>query len=241
MNIWVFMKQFNLPSLPNITSSNGNIFRGTGPLWGESTGHRYIPLTKDSPHKGQWLGALMFSLICAWTNGWTNNREARYLKRHSAHYDFTVMTRYFCFNAILFKYNRNNESIKTLLPSDSPYKGPVMWNANSIINTTGLFCLIFYHTQSSLHDNNTHQRDDVKITRTHSNLSENMFEESFTKNGRIVQNIKMRDIICVSVHYVHEMWIERSLHQTLNMYFIKKSRKYWVSLLMSTLVSKFHR
>ena len=24
----------------------------------------------NSPHKGQWRGALMFSLICAWTNGW---------------------------------------------------------------------------------------------------------------------------------------------------------------------------
>ena len=30
----------------------------------------------NSPHKGQWLGALMFSLICAWINGWANNREA---------------------------------------------------------------------------------------------------------------------------------------------------------------------
>ena len=29
----------------------------------------------DSPHKGQWRGALMFSLIC-WTNGWGNNRGA---------------------------------------------------------------------------------------------------------------------------------------------------------------------
>ena len=29
-----------------MTSSNGNIFRFTGPLWGESTGHRWIPLTK---------------------------------------------------------------------------------------------------------------------------------------------------------------------------------------------------
>ena len=28
----------------------------------------------DSPHKGQWRGALMFSLICGWTNGWANNR-----------------------------------------------------------------------------------------------------------------------------------------------------------------------
>ena len=25
---------------------------------------------KNSPHKGQWRGALMFSLICVWINGW---------------------------------------------------------------------------------------------------------------------------------------------------------------------------
>ena len=31
-----------------MTSSNGNTFRVTGPLWGESTGHRWIPLTKAS-------------------------------------------------------------------------------------------------------------------------------------------------------------------------------------------------
>ena len=30
------------------TSSNGNIFRVTGPLCGEFTGHRWIPLTKAS-------------------------------------------------------------------------------------------------------------------------------------------------------------------------------------------------
>ena len=31
-----------------MTSSNGNVFRVTGPLWGESTGHRWIPLTTAS-------------------------------------------------------------------------------------------------------------------------------------------------------------------------------------------------
>ena len=36
-----------------MTSSNGNIFRVTGPLWGESTGHRWIPLTKASD-AGLW-------------------------------------------------------------------------------------------------------------------------------------------------------------------------------------------
>ena len=30
----------------------------------------------NSPHKGQWREALVFSLICVWINGWVNNREA---------------------------------------------------------------------------------------------------------------------------------------------------------------------
>ena len=45
----------------------------------------------NSPHKGQWLGALMFSLICFWINSWVNNREAGDLRRHRAHYDVIVM------------------------------------------------------------------------------------------------------------------------------------------------------
>ena len=45
----------------------------------------------NSPHEGQWHGALMFCLICAWINGWVNNREAGDLRRHRAHYDVTVM------------------------------------------------------------------------------------------------------------------------------------------------------
>ena len=43
------------------------------------------------PHKGQWCGALTFSLICAWTHGCANNRDAGDLRRHSAHYDVSVM------------------------------------------------------------------------------------------------------------------------------------------------------
>ena len=45
----------------------------------------------NSPHKGQWRGTLMFSLICASINGWVNNREAGELRRHRAHYDAIVM------------------------------------------------------------------------------------------------------------------------------------------------------
>ena len=43
------------------------------------------------PHKGQWRGALMSSLIYAWINGWVNNREAGNFRRHRARYDVTVM------------------------------------------------------------------------------------------------------------------------------------------------------
>ena len=45
----------------------------------------------NSPHKGQWPGALMFSFICVWINNWVNNREAGDLRRYRAHYDVILM------------------------------------------------------------------------------------------------------------------------------------------------------
>ena len=45
----------------------------------------------DSLHKGQWRGALMFSLIFAWTNGWANVQDPDVLNRHGVHYDITAM------------------------------------------------------------------------------------------------------------------------------------------------------
>ena len=59
---------------------------------------RYWPFVRgihrspvNSPHKGQWRGTLMFSLICAWINGWVNNREAGHMRRHRTNYDVTLM------------------------------------------------------------------------------------------------------------------------------------------------------
>ena len=46
----------------------------------------------DSPHNGQWRGALMLSLMCAWTNGSSIKRDAVDLRRHRAHDDVTVMS-----------------------------------------------------------------------------------------------------------------------------------------------------
>ena len=59
---------------------------------------RYWPFVRgiqqspvNSPHKGQWRGALIISLICVWISGWVNNREAGGLRRYRAHYDVIVM------------------------------------------------------------------------------------------------------------------------------------------------------
>ena len=57
-----------------------NFFRITEPLWGEFAGH-----------KGQWHGALMFTLIGAWTNGRVNNRAVGDLRSHGVHYDVILM------------------------------------------------------------------------------------------------------------------------------------------------------
>ena len=62
---------------------------------------RYWPFVRgihrspvNSPHKGQWRGALMFSLICVRINGWVNNRYAGDLRRHQVHYDVIVTITY---------------------------------------------------------------------------------------------------------------------------------------------------
>ena len=56
------------------------------------------PVPMNSPHKGQWRGALMFTLICARINGWVNNREAGEWRRHRCHYYVIVICLiYSCF------------------------------------------------------------------------------------------------------------------------------------------------
>ena len=83
--VWYFAETGRFVAVPGellcdmMMSSNGNIFRVTDPLWGESTGDRWIP-----PHKSQWSGDSMFSFICAWTNSWANNRNAGDLRHHRA-------------------------------------------------------------------------------------------------------------------------------------------------------------
>ena len=49
------------------------------------------PVNGEFPHKCQWHGALMFSLICAWINSWVNNREAGDLRPYRARSDVSGM------------------------------------------------------------------------------------------------------------------------------------------------------
>ena len=74
---------------------------------------RYWPFVRgihrgpvNSPHKGQWRGALMFSLICARINGWVNNGETGDLRPNRAHYEVTVMC--------MIHINAHNRSVQVL-------------------------------------------------------------------------------------------------------------------------------
>ena len=60
----------------------------------------------NSLHKGQWSGALMFSLIYVWINDWVNNHKAGDLRRYHAHFDVIVMV-------------QNDGSVNTLWLTDA--------------------------------------------------------------------------------------------------------------------------
>ena len=106
----------------------------------------------NSPHKGQWRGALVLSLICTCINGWLNNREADHLRHHRAHYDGPVMDRvYFvmCFDirSIFFpnrlcKVHVRPVYILLLIIIQNSYCGVLWW----IIRVTAQ-CHFFYLQQ----------------------------------------------------------------------------------------------
>ena len=66
-------------------TETSNIFPVTCPWEGNP------PITGGFHSQRPLCEALIFSLICARTNGWTNNRDAADLRRHHTHYHVTVM------------------------------------------------------------------------------------------------------------------------------------------------------
>ena len=96
----IFAQPYVSPWLPHNISSwyhdIGTLFHDGVIKWKHFP--RYWPFVRgihrspvNSPHKGQWRGALMLSLIYAWINDWVNNREAGDLRRQHGHYDVIVM------------------------------------------------------------------------------------------------------------------------------------------------------
>ena len=69
-----------------MTSSNGNTFRVTGPLYEEFTGHRWSPVTNASDTELWWV-----FLRLRLNKRLSKNRDAGDLRRHRAHYDVTVI------------------------------------------------------------------------------------------------------------------------------------------------------
>ena len=66
-----------------MTSSNGNIFQVTGPLWWESTGHRWF--SSQRPVTRSFGGSFDLRL-----NSWAHNRYTDDFRRYRTHYDVTV-------------------------------------------------------------------------------------------------------------------------------------------------------
>ena len=136
-----------------MTSSNGNIFHVTGPLCGGI--HRWLV---NSPHKGQWRGALVFPLIC----GWADNCEADDLRRHCVHYAVSVM-RWLCrqcndsseiatqnFIILRWKYNLSIvwwwKYVKHF--NRNVYPPPPLWNIYSYKFVKAWLCYHEYYTYS---------------------------------------------------------------------------------------------
>ena len=87
---------------------------------------RYWPFVRgihrspvNSPHKGRWREALMFSLICAWMNDWVNSGEAGDLRSYCTHYVVTVMNMVYSIFCSMRTHWNNNVIILTKCSSSA--------------------------------------------------------------------------------------------------------------------------
>ena len=154
----IYQQHINLRPLVPIHESECFFYRAAqAPLCGENTWHAWWrhqmktfsallpPFVQrihrspvNSPHKGQWHGALMFSLICAWTNGWVNNRYTGALRHHRAHYDGFVML----WSSDIMLLDRHDDVIKWKhFPRYWPF---VRGIPRTKASDTELWCFVFY-------------------------------------------------------------------------------------------------
>ena len=104
----------------------------------------------DSPHKGQWHGALVFSLTSTWTNGLANTQDTGDSKHHRAHYDVIVMRQLLNFvhvhaEQISSKYNNvvifsHSAHYFDVIPELKLIKGTPLRPVNSGCGVSVVFC-----------------------------------------------------------------------------------------------------
>ena len=104
------------------------------------------------PHKGQWRGALMFSLIYVWINDWANNREAGDLRRQHGHYDVIVMnaaTLWYCFHNGIRNYGTDIQ-INGLLQDCSNSSALAMELLQSCSKPSKYYFILLFYTWALL-------------------------------------------------------------------------------------------
>ena len=140
-----------------LTPSIVNIFRVTGPLCGEFTGHR--------------RGALMFSLTCAWINGWVNNREAGDLRRHCTHYGVTIMN-FRSLAAVPVIHRQISVILNQIVWSLTDHTGGnrlitgICFNIKAIFHDAGVSVVIMFTRFSHPHNRNSYIGNPVSFHKT---------------------------------------------------------------------------
>ena len=120
--------------LPWLLHDNVIKWKHFPPYWPFVRGIHWSPV--NSPHKGQWRGALMFSLIWHWANSWINNQDAGDLRHHRAHHDVTVMSK-----SPATQWYVSKTPLLALCEefTDSPHKWPVLQKESRVKSASATY------------------------------------------------------------------------------------------------------
>ena len=102
------------------------------------------PSPVNSHLKGQRCGALMISLMYAWTNGWAYNRDAGDLRLNCAHYDIPVMIINITIGIIMIMMIRSRHKFAHVMPAQlSCTTAQLLWHVcarrNDNVKTTSFW------------------------------------------------------------------------------------------------------
>ena len=123
---------------------------------------RWIP-----PHKGQWRGALMFSLIYARINGWIDTGEAGDLRRHNTHYDVIVMPKHGLIHSRIYALVSLNE---LNIPRSFSSRFPKSRYAEPRVNKLVIFMISYNKVERA--DKNLNDCGNMRFNHSHATLNQ---------------------------------------------------------------------